>query len=366
MFDCLIIGGGIIGLSLAHKLTLRGQHVAVVDRRTTPTIASWAAAGILPPPIRRALHDPLEQLRDLSHQLYRPWCERLHQETEIDVGLIECGGLYLGRSRGERLSLEAQLAQWKDDGVDVEPWDLAKLAFEEPALGSLPKDTRVFFLPDELQVRPSRLLKALEQSLAIHDVPIHRVTSCLWSTTNDDRVSLQTPDGQLTARHACVTTGPWAPELLQSIGLNLPIEPRRGQIACWQMSPNILKHIINEGPRYLVGRPDGIVLVGSTVEEVGFDGETTAAGIEQLKLFASSLLPELADREPRATWAGLRPWSADGMPYLGFVPGMTSISIATGHFRSGIHLAPATAQLMSELICGDELSMDLAVFSPGR
>jgi glycine oxidase len=128
----------------------------------------------------------------------------------------------------------------------------------------------------------------------------------------------------------------------------------------------LVRRVINEGPRYLVSRPDGHLLVGSTVEDVGFRDRTTPEGVRELVRFARSLLPELAQHEPIDQWAALRPASGDGMPYLGRVPGHPRISVATGHFRSGIHLAPATARLMRQLICEQPTDLDLSWFSLDR
>ena len=124
--------------------------------------------------------------------------------------------------------------------------------------------------------------------------------------------------------------------------------------------------MINEGPRYLVSRPDGHLLVGSTVEDVGFEDTTSEDGIAEIVQFARSLVPQLQDISPVDQWAGLRPASLDGKPYLGLVPGHPRISVATGHFRSGIHLAPATARLLRQLICEEATDLDLNWFSPTR
>ena len=138
MDDCIIIGGGIIGLSLAVELHHHGRQVRILDRRRTRHIASWAAAGILPPPIARAVHDPLEQIRELSHRLYEPWCEQLTEATGIDVPYQRCGGVYVGRKTGEKVSLRAALEQWREDGVQVETWSAEQLQAVEPNLVALP------------------------------------------------------------------------------------------------------------------------------------------------------------------------------------------------------------------------------------
>ena len=367
MDDCIIIGGGIIGLSLAVELHRHGRQVRVLDRRRTRHIASWAAAGILPPPITRALYDPLEQIRALSHQLYQPWCEQLANATGIDIPYERCGGIYVGRTTGEKVSLRVALEQWREDGVQVETWSAEQLQVAEPNLVALPSSTVVYHLPDEVLVRPPRILQALRESLKRGQVPIDEQVQLLaWDESPGDTVRLQTTRGPLEARHVCIAAGAWTPELLAPLGLHLPVEPRRGQIVRWQLPEPLFQRVINEGPRYLVSRGDGHLLVGSTVEDVGFQDHTTDEGVAELVHFARSLVPQLQDIAPIDQWAGLRPASLDGKPYLGRIPGHPRISVATGHFRSGIHLAPATARLLCQLICEEATDLDLSWFSPVR
>jgi glycine oxidase len=367
MDDCIVIGGGIIGLSLAVELHRRGLRVRVLDRRRARHTASWAAGGILPPPITRALHDPLEQIRDLSHRLYPDWCQRLAEDAGCDVPYERCGGVYLGRKPGEQVSLRVALEQWQQDGVRVETWSADRLRQAEPALAPLPVSAVIYHLPDEVLVRPPRLLKALREVLRKNHVPVEEdLPPLAWDEITDARVRLRTSHAAYDARHVCVAAGAWSPELLAPLGLNLPVEPRRGQMVRWQLSRPLFQRVINEGPRYLISRADGQLLAGSTVEDVGFQDSTTAEGVAELVQFAQGLTPQLASIEPAEQWAGLRPASLDGNPYLGRVPGQPRISVATGHFRSGIHLAPATARLMRQLICEETPDLDLSWFSLTR
>jgi glycine oxidase len=367
MDDCLVVGGGIIGLSLAVELHRHGLRVRVLDRHVSRHIASWAAAGILPPPITRALHDPLEQIRDLSHRLYPDWCQQLADESGIEVPFQRCGGVYVGRSTGERISLQAALQQWRQDGVRVESWSAAELRAAEPHLVPLDSAAAIYHLPDEVLVRPPRILRALRDVLRGAGVPVdEQVELGDWLVESDGAVGLQSSQGTLRARHICVAAGPWTAEIVRPLGVDLPVEPRRGQIVLWHLEKPLVQRVINEGPRYVVGRPDGHLLVGSTVEDVGFQDDTTPEAVRELVRFARSLLPELAQHEPIDQWAALRPASGDGMPYLGRVPGHPRISVATGHFRSGIHLAPATARLMRQLICEQPTDLNLSWFSLDR
>ena len=363
--ECLIIGGGIIALSIAEQLSRHGVQVRVVAHQPVHRIASWAAAGILPPPIKRAIHDPLEQLRELSHRRYREWCDRLTRESGIDVTPQTCGGIYVGRSVGERIALAASLEQWKSDGVRVDRWTRAELACQEPDFGPLPDSADIYVLPEETQVRPPRLLRALTTTLAGRGIPVEpSSTPVRWQDV--ERRIVMTSAGPIRAAHVCLAVGPWIDALLEPLSIRLPVEPRRGQMVLWKLKSPILQRIINEGPRYLLGREDGHLLAGSTVEDVGFDASTTASGIDELIDFACGFLPQLADVSPVDTWAALRPMPIDGLPYLGLVPGHSQISVATGHFRSGVHLAPATGELMRQLIRGQTTALDLDAFRLSR
>ncbi|MFM2096551.1 MAG: Hydrogen cyanide synthase subunit HcnC precursor, partial [Planctomycetota bacterium] len=142
--------------------------------------------------------------------------------------------------------------------------------------------------------------------------------------------------------------------------------PIRGQMVLFRAIPGALRHIVNEGPRYLVPRDDGLILAGSTEEEAGFDKSTTEEAIDDLIGFAGRVMPELNRDAVERTWAGLRPGTFDGMPYLGRIPECDNGFVAAGHFRSGLYLSPATAVMMSQLVLGQVPAIDLQPFRIGR
>jgi glycine oxidase len=175
-------------------------------------------------------------------------------------------------------------------------------------------------------------------------------------------VGAQTSEGPRYAGTFCITAGAWSGRLAASMSAPIRVKPVRGQMVLLQHPQPTLRHIINVGKRYLVPRLDGRVLVGSTEEDAGFDKHVTNEGVAELMNFACTLIPGWRDTVVERTWAGLRPASADELPYLGQVPGLTNAYVAAGHFRSGIYLSPATAVLMSELIRGQQPSIDLTAF----
>ena len=222
-------------------------------------------------------------------------------------------------------------------------------------------------LPDECQLRNPWYLRALVRMCELAGVEI--VPNCEvldWDVANGRVNGVITSQGTIQADQVCVTSGAWSGGLLQKLGITLGVMPMRGQMVLFRSERPVARAVINEGPRYLVPRNDGRLLAGSTEEEVGFDKRTTEEGICELIEFATSLLPVLKSAEIERTWAGLRPASFDGFPYLGPIPGLANGFVAAGHFRSGLYLSPGTAVVMAEQMCGAATSLDLSPFRIGR
>jgi glycine oxidase len=183
---------------------------------------------------------------------------------------------------------------------------------------------------------------------------------------NGELVELRTSGDPLKAHQYCFTAGAWTGQLLQRLSISTGILPIRGQMVLFRCELPPISRIVNIGSRYLVPRDDGHVLAGSTEEEVGFDKRTTEDAIAELTSFARELVPALREAPIERSWAGLRPGSFDGLPYLGPLPGLKNAFVAAGHFRTGLYLAPATAVVMSQLLLDEQPQIDLAPFRVGR
>ncbi|HZN35870.1 MAG TPA: glycine oxidase ThiO [Pirellulaceae bacterium] len=371
MHDVLIIGGGVIGLSLAWDLARHGRSVQVIDQGEPGREASWAGAGILPAAVRRTDQHPYEQLYGLAGELHSDWARDLHAATGIDNGYRRCGGLYLARTPGETAALAAWAAALRDEGIEVQQLSADRLAGLEPKLAVAQQSGRsaapCFHVPGEAQLRNPRHLQALSLACRAAGVTIASNTAASGAVITAGQVeAIETSAGPLRAGQYCFTAGAWTGQLLSQLGISVGIVPIRGQMVLFRCAEPPVRHIINEGSRYLVPRDDGRLLAGSTEEEVGFDKRTTDDAIAELTRFARSLIPALAGAEIEQTWAGLRPGSFDGLPYLGRLPGLPNAFIASGHFRSGLSLSPATAVVMSQLIRDEPTEIDLAPFRVGR
>ncbi len=369
MYDGLILGAGAIGLSLAYELAQHGWKVRVVDRGEPGREASWAGAGILPPANQQHARDPLEQLRGLSCRLHVSWAEQLRAETGIDTGYRACGGIHVARQPGEVASLKVAVRDWSAEGIESIPLDAAGLRQREPALAAFHSGqvTAAYWLPGEAQLRNPWHMRALLRACEQRGVEISQRQEVLgWETEHGSVTAVKTARGALRARTICVAAGAWTTALLQPLGLRLELRPWRGQMALLGGPRGLLQHVINEGPRYLVPRDDGRVLVGSTMEDVGFDKSTTPHAVAQLVQFAHELVPDLRSAPIEQSWAGLRPGTGDGMPYLGRMPGYDNLFVAAGHFRNGLYLSPATAVVMGQIMREQAPAIDLTMFRPAR
>lgn len=365
-----------IGLSIAYELAGKGRQVLLVEKGQLGREASWAGAGLLPPANEKEAWDPQEQLRGLSHRLFPEWSARLKAETQIDNQFEITGGLYLARDPGEAASLRMACVHYEEEGVEVQRLDAQQLAERFPHLQTSQSIRDAVFLPGEAVVRNPRHLQALVQGCRNRGVQfIENTEIARWRFQDTELTAVEIDGQEISPGACCLATGAWAQLLTDQVldrgnfsgRIQRPeIEPIRGQLVLLDAGERFFTSPINEGVRYIVPRQDGLVLVGATVEEVGFDKSNTSEAIEDLTQFARQWVPRLAEARHVQAWSGLRPASVDRVPYLGLLPGMVNIYLAAGHYRSGLHLSPATAQVMSQLMCGETPQIDLHPFRVNR
>ena len=360
--DVLIVGGGVIGLTTAYYLARAGAQVQLLDQGDFGRESSWAGAGsILVGRTRRAA-SPLAQLREESARLFPQLSADLREQTGIDNGYMRCGGLncihtpeeWRHRTRKKRI-----------EAVDWKILDTHQLRDLEPALSSrLPG---AVYFPNVAQVRNPRHLKALVAACRRLGVQLKAGCPVYSFRTGGSRIrTARCPAGDIAAGQFLIAAGAWSGLLMELLHCSCPVRPVRGQIALLKVPSPLFSRVINSGSQYLVPRPDGRVLVGSTEEEVGFDKSTTASAIQELLGLAQDLVPALGNSHLERCWAGLRPGTPDRRPYLGPVPDWDNLFVASGHFRSGIQLSPGTAKVMTQTLLGELCCVSLDAFRLDR
>ena len=348
--DVCIAGAGVIGLSLALELHHRGIRVTVLDRSSPLSEASTAAAGML------AAGDPhnppqLSSLANLSLSIYPAFLDRLRVLSGIQVPFQT------------HTTLQTIPPTIPNTSNELTTEDLAHL------LPSLNSGRHRFILLDEHSLDPRQLATALLAAVHATTIDLQPNTPVLSTRSVNNVIEIQTPTGILHAKQFVDCTGAWAS--ITSRLPNLQVAPKKGQMLAVTLPPSLPLHFVVRTPDiYIVPRTSGPnagrAIIGATIEDAGFDKTLHPSDIAHLRSLAAALLPPLADAAQLEAWAGLRPATLDGLPLLGALPTQPNHFIATGHYRDGILLAPATARVMAELLSGVSPSIDLTPFSPAR
>lgn len=333
--NVVIVGGGIMGMSLAIELGSRGDRVTVLEKSVPGAEASSAAAGMLAPQLEAHGPGSMLTLGLHSRARYRAYVERIERLSGVSTGYRECGLLL----HGERAKLEATLKWQRELGLNA----------------SLDAEGRLW-LPDEHQVEPPKLMRALAIAAAktgasfragqVHGLVPHGVD-----------VGAE----RLSADAVVVAAGSWTSLVAGANVSPRVLQPVRGQMLELHLRlPPFDATLAGDGV-YLLSRGDGRVVCGSTMERVGFDKRVTAEGVASILTRALELCPALAGAEVHATWAGLRPWTEDELPIIGPGP-LPGTWLATGHFRNGILLAPVTVELIARSLHEEALPLDMSPF----
>lgn len=342
LYDCLVIGGGVVGLMAARVLLHAGLKVAVIEKGTTGMESSWAGGGILSP--LSPWHDTgaLQGLIDQSLRLYPGIVEELQTNTGIDPEWQKSGMLVFAIDTRE----EELLRTWAVSGdIPLDVCSREQLSVLEPGVNT--RFDRAFYLPEIFQVRNPFLLKALHKYLVNRGVDIHEQTEVKRLLVENNRMQgVGTTRGNFLADITVLATGAWGSCLLDT----LEIKPVRGQMLCYQARPGYLNHILLKNGLYIIPRRDGHLLVGSTLEDVGFDKSTTNEARTLLVKGAGELLPETCNFPLVGHWAGLRPATRTRNPYICAYPGIEGLYLNIGHYRNGLLLAPASATMLADII----------------
>lgn len=358
MSNFLIIGGGVIGMLTALQLADAGQYVTIVERGICGKEASWAGGGIVSPLYPWRYAPPISQLSRWSEGAYPALALRLLEETGIDPEYRQKGLLYLNVDDEEcALSWARQL------GKPLERVSAAFVRHKEPQAAP---HGNALWMPTLGSVRNPRLGQALRARL--HAMPNVALTEhcAVHGFIQRDRqvVGVQTAQGALMAERIVVCGGAWAAQLLADLHVHLPVRPVKGQMIAYQAPPGLVQRVVLKDGRYIIPRNDGLLLVGSTLEEKGFDKTTDGEALASLQRSAERIIPALADYPVAHHWAGLRPGSPEGVPFIGALPEWPNVYVNAGHYRNGLVLAPASTHILVDQLLGREALMDPTPFLP--
>ena len=359
--DVVIVGGGIIGCAIAYELAKKQVDVLVIEKASrVGTEASWAGAGILTS--HASTHEPYPELCRASLALYPTLAAELKTETEIDIEFIQSGTLSVFFNETEAAGLIGLAERRVSRGFSAEVLSTEQTLQLEPAVSKTIAGAVLF--PEDGHVRNPKMVQALAKGAAQNGTKFILGNPVTGFIRKNERVIGTVVNGEtIFADSFVLAAGCWTGNLTTLLDVPISIEPAKGQIVLLETMPPLFQKIIDGVGIYIVPRADGKVLLGATVEFVGFDKTPSVDGVKQMIDAAVLIAPELAQSTFVQTWVGLRPYYKRG-PCLGYLPGYDNVVLASGHFKNGILLAPITGKLIAELLTTGQTSLSLEPFQP--
>ncbi|RRN67787.1 glycine oxidase ThiO [Peribacillus simplex] len=351
IYDAIIVGGGVIGGSIAFQLAKRGKKVLLLEKDRLASKASSAAAGMLGAQAELDADNPLFTLASQSRGMFPALSKELKDISGIDIELVNKGMFKVALSDEQVEELKKMIKVQQDAGLEAEWLSTAEIRKTEPLLSDEIKGG--MFIPGDGQVSATRLSLAFTKSAAALGVDIKEFVHVFDLRTENGYVKgVSTNIGEFSSENVIVASGAWSTFLLEKSGINLDTYPIKGE--CFSVltdRPLLEKTIFSHGC-YLVPKVGGRIIVGATVKANTFDQKVSMEGISTLIEKATQLLPAIKETEWEKTWAGIRPQTGDGLPYFGEHPAYKGLFIATGHFRNGILLSPITGVLIADIVEG--------------
>ena len=345
MTDCIIVGGGLIGMLSARELKKSGLDVLVLDKGELGRESSWAGGGILSPLHPWRYSDEVNRLASVGHQSYQQVAEELHRESGIDPEYFRCGMMVL-KSKEQREALS-----WADK------WSMnlsvvnSALAIDEQIPGLAKNFEQGLWLPDIAQMRNPRLVRSVKASLKALGVPYMENTRVEQLNVKNGQIKGVVANGKnYQAKSVLIAGGAWSGEILKK-QCAPDIQPVKGQMIIFKAPPGTLKAIVLADNRYLIPRKDGRILCGSTIEHTGFEKTIDEKVKLDLIESATEIFPLLEGLEVEHHWAGLRPGCPNGDPFVGLHDNIKGLYINSGHYRNGVILGIGSSRKIAQEIC---------------
>lgn len=363
--NILVVGAGVIGASIADVLARRGAEVTVLDMRAYGRGASWASAGLLAPYTEAHGETPLLRLGVRSLALFDDWIQDVSERSGRAIEYARTGTLEAAFDDGDLARLGA-VKTWLDSVNVTSEWMSAAAARDfEPTLA--PSVAGALFIGAHGFVGVGSLVTALVNSARIAGAVFESPVEAIDITASRNGANVRVDGREYSADRVVIASGSWSKRLRVANVPALPVRPVRGQLLHlkWPQSARPLRPVWGSAC-YTVPWSSGTLLVGATVEDVGFDESTTAAGVASLLSAVTAMLPNAARASFIEARAGLRPATADGLPFIGAMKAAPNVFVATGHYRNGILLAPLTASLTAAALLDGRVDEVLTETSPDR
>lgn len=348
-YDAIVVGGGVIGGSIAYNLAKRGSKVLLLEKDQLASKSSGAAAGMLGAQAELEGDSPLFPLAKRSREMFPHIAKELQEVSGVDIEFVNKGMFKVALSNEEASQLKNIIDIQRNAGEEAEWFSTEELQKVEPLLANEIKGG--IYIPKDGQVSAPQLSKAFFQSAAVLGAEIKEFTAVHSFIFEKKKViGVETDDGNFYCENIIVANGAWSRQLLEKSGLELTVYPVKGECFFVKTHKPLLEKTIFSHGCYLVPKSGGRILVGATVKPHSFDRKVSLEGIATLMEKAKKLLPVIAEAEWEKAWAGTRPQTADGLPYISEHPEYHGLFIATGHFRNGILLSPITGELTADLV----------------
>lgn len=347
MKDAIIVGGGILGMLTARSLHEAGMKVMIIDQGELGKESTWSGGGILSPLYPWRYPAAISQLAQYGQQHYPTLCATVREETGIDPQWIRSGLVFTGAQ--DYVAAQAWATQW---GYDLQHLTSAEaMHMCEPQLAD--HFHQGMFMPDIAQVRNPRIADSLRTSLRLLPIEIaeHYPVSGL-EVANGRVTGVSMGNEVFHANNVILTTGAWTSLFPEMQALNVNVRPVLGQMILFRGAKGLLKRIVLHDGTYLIPRQDGRILCGSTLEMRGFDKQTTTEAYEALREKAYQMMPALRDLPINNHWAGLRPGSPDGVPYIDQHPDIAGLYVNAGHYRYGVTMGLASVDMLTDIMLG--------------
>ncbi|MBL4712787.1 MAG: glycine oxidase ThiO [Gammaproteobacteria bacterium] len=360
MPDCIVVGGGIIGLLTARQLFLEGVDVLLLEKGPLGGESSWAGGGVISPLYPWDYDDAVNVLAERSKQIYPSLTKALLAETGKDSELINSGLFTV--IDDDAVQREAIVSWAKDWSVDARYVDDEKRIHEiESTVGDVVD--KGIWMPDILQIRNPKLVIALKASFEHLAIPYHEHCAVEEILHDENKITgVRTKQKNYSTGNVIIASGAWSAKFSVTQS-SVNISPVKGQMIMYKGEPDLVKRIVLSKGHYIIPRKDGRILAGSTLEKIGFDKSVSSSALKELHRAAVQLVPLLADLTVERQWAGLRPGTEKGIPYICQHDDIEGLYVHAGHFRNGIVLGAASAELMVDVVLNREPWCDTAPYT---